>query len=360
MTDQDKSKERLIQEIADLREQLDSQRQEAESTIQDTVQQMEAAIEHANRMSMEAEVMAAEMNTVFNASSTGLCVLDVNKKVIRINDAYARMSGVKKQEAEGRLCHELVGINLCHSENCLLDQVKKTGRRVEQEVEIELPDGKSRVYIVTGNPLHGIDGELAGIVESYNDITERKHMELELQRLATIDALTGAYNRRFFMEMAEKDLARVRRYGFSLSLVMFDLDHFKNINDTHGHGAGDQVLSRTGNLALEHLRQSDYLGRLGGEEFAVLLVDCNLEQAGNVAQRLRQAIEAVEVVQEGKTIRFTASFGAAEIQKAEDLAGLLARADEALYQAKNSGRNRVGLSMSAEPEAGLLTKAVDK
>lgn len=360
MTDQDKSKKQLIEEIEDLREQLDSQRQEAESTIEQTVQQMEAAIEHANRMSMEAEVMAAEMNTIFNASSTGLCVLDVNKKVIRINDAYARMSGVEKQKAEGRLCHELFGINLCHTENCLLDQVKKSGRRVEQEVDIQFPDGRSRVYIVTGNPLHGIDGELAGVVESYNDITERKHMELELQRLATIDALTGAYNRRFFMEMAEKDLARVRRYGFRLSLIMFDLDHFKNINDTHGHGVGDQVLNRTGALALEHLRQSDYLGRLGGEEFAVLLVDCNLEQAGNVAQRLRQAIQNVEVEQEGKAIRFTASFGAAEIHKGEELAELLARADEALYQAKNSGRNQVVLSTDAEPEGASMAKAADK
>jgi diguanylate cyclase len=360
MADRNKSKEQLIQEIEDLRKQQFSQWQKAQDTIEDTVLQMEAAIEHANRMSVEAEVMAAEMNTIFNASSTGLCVLDVDKKVIRINDAYARMIGVKKQEAEGRPCHELFGIALCHTDNCLLDQVRKTGERVEHEVEIEFPDGKSRVYIVTGNPLHGIGGELAGIVESYNDITERKHMELELQRLATIDSLTGAYNRRFFMEMAEKDLARFHRYGFHLSLIMFDLDLFKNINDTHGHGVGDQVLSRTGELVLRHLRESDYLGRLGGEEFGVLLVDCTLEQAGIVAQRLRESIEAEEIVRDGGSIRFTASFGAAEIQEGEDLAGLLARADEALYQAKNSGRNQVVLSSLNDSAGGVMATAADK
>jgi diguanylate cyclase (GGDEF)-like protein/PAS domain S-box-containing protein len=347
MEDQNKTKERLIQEIEGLRKQLASQRQEAERKIEDTVQQMEAAIEHANRMSVEAEVMAAEMNTIFNASSAGLCVLDVDKKVIRINDAFARMTGVKKQKAEGRLCFEVFGTDLCQTGHCPLDRVKNTGTRAEQEVKIDFPDGKSGVYIVTGNPLHGFGGELVGIVESYNDITERKQMEIELERLATTDALTGAYNRRFFMEMAEKDIARFRRYAFPLSLIMFDLDHFKKINDTYGHGAGDRVLTLTGELALQHLRNSDYLGRLGGEEFGVVLVECTLEQAGEVAQRLRQSIQAAAIEQDGQTIQFTASFGVAEIIEGEDLARLLARADESLYQAKNSGRNQVMLHTTA-------------
>jgi diguanylate cyclase (GGDEF)-like protein/PAS domain S-box-containing protein len=339
-----KTREDLQKEIGDLRARLASQRQEAEKEIESTVRDMEAAIRHANRMSVEAEVMAAEMNTIFNASSDGLCVVDMGKRVTRINDAFSLMIGVKQHEVEGRQCHELLKNSLCQTEFCPLEHVKRTGSAVEHEIKIDGLGLQGRFYIVTGNPLYGLSGEIVGVVESYKDITERNEMELKLKHLATIDALTGAYNRRYFMEMAEKDLTRFRRYSFPLSLIMFDLDHFKNINDTFGHGGGDLVLSKTGKLSREHLRESDFLGRLGGEEFGIILVECDLAGAEDVAQRLRESFENTAVRQDGQTINFTASFGVAELRNGEDLSQLMARTDRALYEAKNTGRDRVSLA----------------
>jgi diguanylate cyclase (GGDEF)-like protein/PAS domain S-box-containing protein len=339
-----KTREDLQKEIKDLRAQIASQRQEAEKEIESTVRDMEEAIRHANRMSVEAEVMAAEMNTVFNASSNGLCVIDMEKRVTRINDAFSLMIGVKQDEVKGKLCHDLLKNSLCQTELCPLEHVKRTGSVVEREIKIDGLGVQGRFYIVTGNPLYGLSGELVGVVESYKDITERKEMELELKRLATIDALTGAYNRRYFMKLAEKDLTRFRRYSFPLSLIMFDLDNFKRINDTYGHGVGDLVLGKTGELTRQHLRESDFLGRLGGEEFGIVLVECDLAGAEEVAQRLRESFQATSFEQDGKNIIFTASFGVAELGNGEDLSQLMARADRALYEAKNTGRNRVSLA----------------
>ena len=322
----------------------EKRRQETAAELEFTVQQLEDVIEKANRMAVEAEVMLAELNIIFNASSDGICVLDNDKKVIRINDAFAKMTGVDKMEAEGRLCHDILSECMCGDKFCLMEQVKSTGKSMEMEINHERPSGETRTYIVTGTPLLGYAGEHLGVVESYKDITQRKCMERELKRMATFDGLTGAYNRAFFLESAQKDFSRFNRYGFPLSYIGFDLDLFKKINDTYGHAAGDKVLSQVGRLARQQIRDSDILGRLGGEEFGVILVESTLEEAKTVAHRIREAFLEASVQQKDRQIKYTASFGVAELEEGEDLEGLMARADDALYQAKNSGRNQVRLA----------------
>lgn len=176
-----------------------------------------------------------------------------------------------------------------------------------------------------------------------SDITDRKRMLEELRQLATIDSLTGLYNRRHFLELCERELHRTRRYRLDVGLLMVDVDHFKTVNDTHGHDIGDQVLRLIARLCRDNLREADVLGRLGGEEFAALLPHASLREAGEVAERLRGAIaETAFPLPDGQMLRFTISIGACAVAAETGTTGdLLKAADRALYIAKRDGRNRV-------------------
>lgn len=174
---------------------------------------------------------------------------------------------------------------------------------------------------------------------------ENRQAHEELERRAYSDYLTGLSNRRHFFEQAEKELERIRRYGGKLSLLMLDIDHFKQINDTHGHKVGDLVLQKLSTVCQATLRDLDIVGRIGGEEFAILLQQTASESALQTAERLRLAFAAIRVpMQGGRPLHFTASFGVATLtDKAANIDTLLNQADLALYQAKAAGRNRVCL-----------------
>ena len=178
--------------------------------------------------------------------------------------------------------------------------------------------------------------------ELQREIKERIRAQDELRVLATTDSLTGASNRRHFLELSEKEFERVRRYPAPLSALMLDADHFKSINDTYGHDVGDQVLQALSRTVLAGLRSTEIFGRLGGEEFAVALPSTGLDGARVVAERLRRSVEELKVSAEGRTVSFTISIGVAEIIEADgSFASILSRADQALYRAKSDGRNRV-------------------
>ena len=162
----------------------------------------------------------------------------------------------------------------------------------------------------------------------------------ELARLAATDGLTGVANRRFFQEALAVETARARRYGGHPSLIMFDIDHFKAINDRHGHHAGDRVLVEVVRRVRDHLRASDYLARWGGEEFMILVTDCDQGTAMNLAERFRLLIAATPL---DEISPVTASFGAATYDPAESDEDWLRRVDGALYAAKAAGRNRICL-----------------
>lgn len=170
--------------------------------------------------------------------------------------------------------------------------------------------------------------------------------ELELRVIAQIDHLTGALTRRGFAEQADREIARARRYGRASSLVMLDLDRFKTVNDTHGHAAGDQVLLQVTEIAKLALRPSDIFGRLGGEEFAILLPETGGDEALIVAERLREAIAQCPIMlPTGETLQVTASFGVAALSPVHGtFADWLKVADTMLYAAKTAGRNRSQLA----------------
>jgi len=173
----------------------------------------------------------------------------------------------------------------------------------------------------------------------------------ELERLATTDALTQVANRRHLLARANAEMARARRNGAPLSVILLDLDEFKRVNDTLGHEAGDRVLVATTAVIEEQLRPSDLLGRMGGEEFCVLLPETRGEGALEVAERLREALESAQISTDRGAVQVTASFGVA-CQRAPDepFAPLLARADRAMYRAKARGRNRVEAAVALPDE----------
>ena len=164
----------------------------------------------------------------------------------------------------------------------------------------------------------------------------------KLDQLARTDVLTGMNNRRSFFEMGKIILTNAKRHEHSLSVVMLDIDNFKFINDTYGHAIGDAVLKAVANTLNQGVRDSDFTGRVGGEEFAVILQETNLTSAQELIERLRAAIQLTNIHIESQDISVTASFGIAQFEaENDDFEKLLSRADVALYQAKESGRNQV-------------------
>ncbi|WP_431100899.1 diguanylate cyclase [Roseateles noduli] len=219
---------------------------------------------------------------------------------------------------------------------------KEQGRLQGEEICLLAADGSELWMLLSMVPVV-YDGA-PSVLSTLVDFTDRKRLEIELQRLATTDALTGAANRRCFLEHADAELARSRRYGLEMSLVMMDVDHFKRINDTLGHARGDAALCHLVQLCAQIVRKQDLLGRLGGEEFGLLLPQTSLEDATHLVERLRHHIEISGLaLQPGSPLAsLTASFGVTALRP-EDLRveELLGRADQALYRAKDGGRNRV-------------------
>ena len=165
--------------------------------------------------------------------------------------------------------------------------------------------------------------------------------QIELERAATTDYLTGLSNNRAFFERAASEVVRSQRHAIPLSLVVFDVDHFKRVNDTFGHPGGDRMLRDLGAVCSRMTRQNDMIARLGGEEFGLLLTHADLKAAGHAAENFRAAIERTIVEHDAENIFVTASFGVAELREDDTLEVFLARADSCLYQAKNAGRNCV-------------------
>jgi diguanylate cyclase (GGDEF)-like protein len=174
------------------------------------------------------------------------------------------------------------------------------------------------------------------------EIKRREALEVELKLQATTDPLTGLLNRRQYENLFCREQERVKRHGSKLSLCVADLDHFKRVNDEHGHDAGDQVLKHISDLFVDTLRHTDIVGRFGGEEFILLLPDTDLDNALTVISRLREKLQASPVNVGDKVLQVTATFAVTEVV-AEDatIEDVIRRADKALYQGKEAGRNQV-------------------
>lgn len=213
------------------------------------------------------------------------------------------------------------------------------------EFRFVLKDGSIRYMESDGRPIRDADGKVTKVVVVSRDITEQKLLEADLREMAATDILTGLPNRRHYLAQLGQEIARVDRSGeHSASVLMIDVDHFKRINDTHGHTTGDHVLRHIAGMMQQALRRIDTLGRIGGEEFAVILPGADLAAAENFAERIRKKVAATPALHETQSIPLAISIGVTEIKPADISADdVLLRADRALYRAKSGGRNRVAV-----------------
>jgi len=217
------------------------------------------------------------------------------------------------------------------------------------ETSVAGPDGEARELLVVKRPLTSPDGAATGVIGIATDITERRRMERELQRLAITDPLSGAHNRRHILDLLERlltgrDVIPDGRQSAGMAcLIMLDIDHFKRINDEMGHGAGDIAIRRVVDEIRSQMRATDQIGRIGGEEFAILLPDSSRADGVTIAERLRSGLAALSIeLPDGRSFKLTGSFGLTEVRTLEDsVESVLGRADQALYRAKALGRNRV-------------------
>jgi diguanylate cyclase (GGDEF)-like protein len=229
--------------------------------------------------------------------------------------------------------------------------------------------GPSAVRSYIGVPLRTSTGHRIGAL-CVNDVVPREASqaqldclqdlarlvvdEIELRKLASVDSLTGAEAARAFLTRGKAEFNRARRHDLELGCIVFDLDHFKRVNDTYGHGTGDQVLTEAVSLCRALIRSSDVIGRIGGEEFAILLPETPGTMATKIAEALRESISLLNVQHLGHVIRLTASFGVASLVTQDpSFRSVLARADAAMYEAKIEGRNKVA---TGTPPKGTVVK----
>ncbi len=233
-----------------------------------------------------------------------------------------------------------------------------TGEVWHGEVENKRKNGSLYFEEETITPMFDEQGNIKHFIAIKLDITKRRQMEANLrlakeelqaafeheQQLARIDALTGVNNRRYLYKLAEHEFDVAMRYQQPLSVIMFDLDHFKNINDAFGHAIGDRMLERVAQVARAQLRDADLIGRYGGEEFVVLLPVTNAQQAYLLAERIRAGAAEIRIeTGDGSSATATLSIGIAEALRApqdKSVEDAIRRADEAMYAAKKAGRNR--------------------
>ncbi|WP_158303991.1 sensor domain-containing diguanylate cyclase [Paramagnetospirillum magneticum] len=313
--------------------------------MNDTLEQQVAArtreLDEERARAVEAR---AFVESLLEAVPNPLWWKDTRGRYLGYNGAFRELHGVGPTDWIGRTTAEMVNPGFAAIASQADTQALAEAGRVQFEAHLEVAADRALDVVVNKTVWHGRDNRPEGVIGVMLDITERKRMEAELRRLATTDVLTGIFNRRHFMEMARIEVDRARRHGRPLVALMLDIDHFKRINDTHGHPVGDVAIKALADVCTQIIRHEDVLGRMGGEEFAIVLTETDLDGALLVAERLRQAVAAIRIPAELGTVAFTTSIGVAErLEGDATIDTILSRADMALYSAKRSGRNKVAV-----------------
>lgn len=281
-------------------------------------------------------------------------IFGVEIGIVSLMDAhrqwYKAVVGLPSKEADLR--ETFCKYPLVSGQLLVVEDASKDGRFSDHPSVVDGP----QIRFYAGMPLITADGQVVGSICAIDkrarefgarERTILSHLastvvkQFELRVMAGTDVLTGVMSRRAFKQDCAKHLALAKRHATPVSCVVFDIDHFKHVNDTYGHASGDRVLVEVAAVARAVLRETDLLGRIGGEEFAVLLPHAETPEAITVAEKLRQLIHQQKFPGSVPTITISASFGVASLVPGEDIDVLIHKADQALYEAKKTGRNRV-------------------
>ncbi|MBU0589947.1 MAG: diguanylate cyclase [Gammaproteobacteria bacterium] len=304
---------------------------------------------------MDPEFQRSLNRAIYEASPDGILVVNAKRIVTSHNQRFIELWQIPQKDLHGVESMTAIG----STDNVILSTVLERVQdptpflaRVNElyanpdlndHCEIALKNGQTLERYST--VLRSNDGQYLGRVWFFRDITAIKQTQAQLLELANHDALTGAANRRNFFDRANQEYSRAKRYGTPLSIAWMDLDHFKLVNDQHGHAAGDEVLKALYRETQPMLRESELFARIGGEEFAVLMPDTGIEGAMHLAERIRLVTEARTLDFDGQAVTCTISIGVAALKPSDtSIADCLQRADRAMYQAKQNGRNRVEIA----------------
>lgn len=277
--------------------------------------------------------------------SPGVHIVDVNNDYQRLwggtREAWLGASPIVVQQ---EAANQQIFAQLHEALNCAANVAfgDISGREVSRQ-----HDGSHRHIEWRITAMGSRNNSAITLVLTQRDVTEQMEKEAQLERLATTDMLTGLVNRSQFDVVLKSEFNRQHRYSRPLSLIMLDLDYFKDINDSYGHDVGDQVLIELAHLLKRNLRKADCCARWGGEEFMLLAPETSLEQAVRLADKIRGAIKHTIFPIQGSV---TASFGVVEVHSQESIKSVMKRADDALYLAKDKGRDQVSTG-------GLLSSA---
>lgn len=282
------------------------------------------------------------LDTVLDNIDAHVYMKNCEREFLYVNSKTAALFGRPAEQIIGRNETEILPEQM--AEHFHLSDKKLFDTNEKQVINEEAIDelGNTQHYLSVKIP-YQMEGELPALIGFSSDVTELYQLKEMFRKQSITDPLTQLYNRRYFVERAEKEFSRAKRHGHDLSLISFDIDHFKGVNDLFGHPVGDAVLVELAKSVLGTLRNEDTLARIGGEEFSILLPETSKQVALTVAERIRLYQEQISysgILPEGTSV--TLSLGVASLSAKDDNFDLLfKRADEALYQAKQFGRNRV-------------------
>ncbi|SHM36753.1 PAS domain S-box-containing protein/diguanylate cyclase (GGDEF) domain-containing protein [Caldanaerovirga acetigignens] len=298
------------------------------------------AFDETKCLNLERELHETEeiLHTILQHAGDAIVITNESGSIIYWNPSAEQMFGYKSQEAIGTELQKLLALNdsFLSKLKGLINKSGQSSQISKFEFETKRRDGSS-IEVELSLSTVIINGKWHAIA-IFRDITERKKNERLLFLQAITDPLTGIYNRRYIIQMIENEVLRFKRTGKPFSLIIFDLDHFKKINDTFGHAAGDMTLKKIADVIKKRIRKTDILGRWGGEEFIILLPETSIENATSLANELKDKLEGVIFPKIG---RITASFGVTSSRSEDDVDSIISRADELLYKGKAAGRNCV-------------------
>ncbi len=290
---------------------------------------------------------------ILNTVNDGVYLVDLDRRITYWNKGAEEITGFKASEVVGRFCRDNIlvhvderGVNLCGSESCPAVKVMEQGWTGDVDVYIHHKYGH-RVPIRTRlAPLEDADGNVKGAVEVFSDNYSRLETRMtidRLERMALLDPLTGLGNRRFVEIHLRYRLDELTRYGWPFGLLFLDIDHFKKVNDSYGHDAGDKVLKVVARTASGITRFPDVLGRWGGEEFIANIGNVDEGDLGLAAEKLRRLVEQSFISVENSSLRITVSIGGTLATTEDTVESLVDRADRLMYHSKEGGRNQVAI-----------------
>lgn len=283
----------------------------------------------------------------------GIFFVDKEGFITYWNKGATNLTGYSSADVKGRNYCDIFkpldkhGNQLCDNDTCPIQHVFEIATLTEIEAYICHKEGHLLPISIRIAPVREVGEHFVVAVEIHSSNSPRQALRQRLEELQTMamhDPLTGIANRRFVEINLAARLEELKRYGFDFSILFIDADHFKMINDTHGHAIGDRILKMISATVANSLRSFDIIGRWGGEEFVVLLINPKKEDLFNLADRLRRLIESSTLtLDNGEVLKVTVSIGATAAQKGDTVDALIERADKLMFESKRRGRNRVSL-----------------